>query len=125
MWRLVIPLSFQFSRNIGHIYENIVYLELLRRRKEPYYWKSKKGREVDFVIKKGLHIVEAIQVCFSLEDAGTRQREIEALRGARDELKAERLTVITDDEESTAHVASQHGEGEVNIKPLWKWLLRL
>jgi uncharacterized protein len=118
-------ISFQFSRNIGHIYENIVYLELLRRNKELYYWKSKKGREVDFVIKKGLHIIEAIQVCFSLEVAGTREREIEALREVRDELKAEHLTVITDDEESTAHVASQHGEGEINIKPLWKWLLHL
>lgn len=118
-------ISFQFSRNIGHIYENIVYLELLRRKKELYYWKSKKGREVDFVIKKGLHIIEAIQVCFSLEVAGTRQREIEALGEVRDELKAERLTVITDDEESTVHVASQHGEGEINIKPLWKWLLQL
>ena len=118
-------ISFQFSRNIGHIYENIVYLELLRRKKELYYWKSKKGREVDFVIKKGLHIIEAIQVCFSLEVAGTRQREIEALGEVRDELKVERLTVITDDEESTVHVASQHGEGEINIKPLWKWLLQL
>ena len=117
-------ISFQFSRNIGHIYENIVYLELLRRNKELYYWKSKKGREVDFVIKKGFHIIEAIQVCFSLEDAGTRQREIEALREVKDELKAERLTVITDDEESTAHVTSQHGEGKINIKPLWKWLLQ-
>lgn len=116
-------ISFQFSRNIGHIYENIVYLELLRRRKEPYYWKSKKGREVDFVIKKGLRIDEAIQVCFSLEGAGTRQREMEALREAMDELNVERLTVITDDEESTVHVDSQHGESEINIKPLWKWLL--
>lgn len=116
-------ISFKFSRNIGHIYENIVFLELLRRKKELYYWKSKKGREVDFVVKKGLHINEAIQVCFSLEDAGTRQREIEALREARDELKVGRLTVITDDEESTVHVTSQHGEDEINIKPLWKWLL--
>lgn len=116
-------ISFQFSRNIGHIYENIVYLELLRRNNELYYWKSKKGREVDFVVKKGLHIIEAIQVCFSLEDAGSRQREIEALREVKDELKTERLTVITDDEESTVNVTSQQGRCEINIKPLWKWLL--
>ncbi|MBU0463784.1 MAG: DUF4143 domain-containing protein, partial [Proteobacteria bacterium] len=93
-------ISFKFSRNIGHIYENIVFLELLRRNREPYYWKSKKGREVDFVIREGLNITEAIQVCFSLEDERTRQREMLALIEVKDELRAERLTVITDDEES-------------------------
>ena len=55
-------ISFKFSENIGHIYENLVFLELKRRNKEIYYWKSKKGKEVDFLIKKGLNIEEAIQV---------------------------------------------------------------
>ncbi|HHF51081.1 MAG TPA: ATP-binding protein [Candidatus Aminicenantes bacterium] len=116
-------ISFKFSRNMGHIYENIVFLELLRRNKELFYWKSKKGREVDFIIKEGLHITEAIQVCYSLEDERTRQREIEALIEVKDELKAERLTVITDDEESTVPVELQHVHGQINIIPLWKWLL--
>jgi predicted AAA+ superfamily ATPase len=110
-------ISFKFSRNIGHIYENIVFLELLRRNREPYYWKSKKGREVDFVIREGLNITEAIQVCFSLEDEKIRQREMQALIEVKDELRAEHLTVITDDEESS-------GQGEINIIPLWKWLLQ-
>jgi len=107
-------ISFKFSRNMGHIYENLVFLELLRRGKELYYWKSQKGREVDFVIKDGLDITEAIQVCYSLEDERTRQREMRALTEVKDELRVDRLTVITDDEES---------HGEINIMPLWKWLL--
>lgn len=115
--------SFKFSRNIGHIYENVVFLELLRRNKEIYYWKSKKGREVDFIIKEGLDITEAIQVCYSLEDERTRQREIQALTEVKDELRAERLTVITDDEESTVPVEFPRGYDEINIIPLWKWLL--
>jgi len=117
-------ISFKFSRNMGHIYENIVFLELLRRNKELYYWKSKKGKEVDFVIKEGLGITEAIQVCFSLEDERTRQRELQALTEVKYELRAERLTVITDDEESTIPVELPRGQGEINIIPLWKWLLR-
>ena len=108
---------------MGHIYENIVFLELLRRNKELYYWKSQKGREVDFVLKEGLNITEAIQVCYSLEDERTRQREIQALIEVKDELRAERLTVITDDEESTVSVEFPRGHNEINIIPLWKWLL--
>lgn len=117
-------ISFKFSRNIGHIYENIVFLELMRRNKEIYYWKSKKGGEIDFVVKQGLNITEAIQVCYSLENERTRQREIQALIEAKDELKAGRLTVITDDEESTVPVDSSHGHDKINILPLWKWLLQ-
>jgi uncharacterized protein len=116
-------ISFKFSRNIGHIYENIVFLELVRRNKELYYWKSKKGKEVDFIIKEGLNITEDIQVCFSLEDERTRQREIRALREVKDELKVKRFTVITDDEESTVPFELPRGQGEINIVPLWKWLL--
>ena len=116
-------ISFRFSRNMGHIYENIVFLELLRRNKEIYYWKSKKGKEVDFIVKEGLHITEAIQVCFSLEDVKTRQRELQALAEVKDELRAERLTVITDDEESTVPIEGKRGQGEINIISLWKWLL--
>jgi len=118
-------ISFKFSRNIGHIYENVVFLELLRRNKELYYWRSGKGREVDFVIKQGLRIIEAIQVCFSLANEKTKKREIQALIEAKDELQPDLLTVITDNEESTVTVESSHGQAEINIIPLWKWLLQL
>jgi len=118
-------ISFKFSRNIGHIYENVVFLELLRRNKELYYWRSGKGREVDFVIKQGLRIIEAIQVCFSLANEKTKKREIQALIEAKDELQPDLLTVITDNEESTVTVESLHGQAEINIIPLWKWLLQL
>jgi len=107
---------------MGHIYENIVFLELQRRNKDLYYWKSQKGKEVDFVIKKGLNITEAIQVCFSLADDKTRQRELRALAEVKNELKAEHLTVITDDEESTVPIEHPRCQGEINIIPLWKWL---
>src|SRR3972149_536661 len=45
-------MSFDFSRNLGHIYENLVFLELKRRNEEVFYCKSKKGREVDFIVQK-------------------------------------------------------------------------
>lgn len=85
-----------------------------------YYWKSSKGREVDFVIRRGLNIVKAVQVSQSLTDEKTRERELRALLDARDELEAEHLTVITEDEEGDIIL-----EGvSVEIVPAWKWLIR-
>ena len=112
-------ISFKFSENIGHIYENLVFLELKRRNKEIYYWKSKKGKEVDFLIKKGLNIEEAIQVSYNLNYKKTLDREIESLLIAKDKFKIEHLSIITEDEEAEKEI----GDVKVRIIPLWKWLL--
>lgn len=112
-------ISFKFSQNLGHLYENIVFLELKRRGKDVYYWKSDKGKEVDFVIKEGLKISEAVQVSLSLADERTRTRELQALIDAKEELGVERLTVITDDEEEDIRMDGI----KVKVIPLWKWLL--
>ena len=112
-------ISFKFSENIGHIYENLVFLELKRRNKEIYYWKSKKGKEVDFLIKKGLNIEEAIQVSYNLNYKKTLDREIESLLIAKDKFKIEHLSIITEDEEAEKEI----GNVKIRIIPLWKWLL--
>ena len=112
-------ISFKFSENIGHIYENLVFLELKRRNKEIYYWKSKKGKEIDFLIKKGLNIEEAIQVSYNLNDKKTLDREIESLLIAKDEFKIKHLSIITEDEEAEKEI----GDVKIKIVPLWKWLL--
>ena len=112
--------SFRFSRNSGHLLENLVCVELLRRRAELYYWKSAKGREVDFVMRRGSDIEQAIQVSHSLADDKTRERELRALLDAREELKAEKLTVITEDEEGSI---IRDGV-TVEIVPAWKWSMR-
>jgi hypothetical protein len=112
--------AFKFSENIGHIYENMVFLELKRRNKEIFYWKSKRGLEVDFVLKRGLEIEDAVQVCFSLTDKRTRNREIESLLAAKNELNASNLVIITEDEKGEEEIDGT----TIKIIPLWKWLLR-
>ncbi len=112
--------SFQISKNIGHIYENLVFLELKRQNKELYYWKDEKGREVDLVIRSGREIEEMIQVCYNMSNPNTRNREIQALIEAHQELKKPKLTLITDDEENIY----QSGNISINIIPLWKWLIK-
>jgi len=111
-------ISFKFSENIGHIYENLVFLELKRRNKEIYYWKSKKGKEVDFLIKRGLDIEEAIQVSYNLNDKKTLDREIESLLLAKEEFKIKYLTIVTEDED----IEKEIGNVKIKIIPLWKWL---
>lgn len=113
-------IAFKFSENIGHIYENIVFIELQRKNKEVFYWKSKRGREVDFVIKSGLKIDEAIQVCFSFTDKKTRDRELESLLSAKNELNVDNLVMITEDEKGEEVIDG----ASVRIIPLWKWLLQ-
>ena len=70
------------------------------------------------MIREGLKITEAIQVCFSLSDEKTKNRELQALSDARNELKTDVLTVLTDDEEGMLDIE----EGTVRVIPLWKWL---
>lgn len=112
-------ISFKFSQNLGHLYENIVFLELMRRNEEVFYWKSEKGREVDFIIKKGLKIEKAIQVALSLSDRRVKDREIQALADAKEELKPKQLIILTEDEEGTEFIS----DIEIRILPVWKWLL--
>jgi len=112
-------ISFAFSRNLGRVYENMVFLELLRRNEEVYYWKSAKGREVDFIVKKGHRIDKAVQVTLSLSDRKVKERELLGLRDAEEELKPAQLVVLTEDEEGKEMVDGV----EVTVVPVYKWLL--
>ena len=113
---LINALSFKISHNLGKLYENIVAVELKRRKKDIYYWKDYQQREVDFVIKKGLKVLQLIQVSYEMEDIKTEKRETDALIRASKELKCKDLLVITQDLEKE--------EEGIKFIPLWKWLLR-
>lgn len=69
--------SFKFSEDSGKLLENIVFLELLRRKQFPYYWKDDKT-EVDFLLRDGLKPSRLINVCYSL-NADSLAREISSL----------------------------------------------
>ncbi|MDD4251039.1 MAG: ATP-binding protein [Candidatus ainarchaeum sp.] len=109
-------IGFRFSKDSGRLLENIVFLELKRMSKEIYYYKEK--FECDFVIKKGLNIVEAIQVCYQLNEEN-KVREISGLIDAcKTHNLKEGLLLTFDDEE----VLQKDGI-KVIVKPVWKWLL--
>ena len=102
--------AFLFSKDIGRLAENLVFLELLRRGYEVRYWKDK--REVDFIAQKEGRTL-AINVCY--EDA-IPERETEGLKGLKDSgLKADGLFLVTRDTDKKPD--------RIRFFPLWEWLL--
>lgn len=87
--------SFNVSKKIGANLENIIFLELRRRNKEIYYYKTEKGREIDFLMQKE-DVTELIQVSVTLENEETRHRELRVFSEAKKELRGEtRAMLIT------------------------------
>lgn len=80
----------------GHILENVVYLELLRRGYKVYVGKSG-DKEVDFVVenKEGLRYY---QVAYTTRDEITLERELSALQSINDHYPKYILTMDIDPE---------------------------
>lgn len=72
----------QRTRDIGHVLENIVYLELKRRDYQVYIGKVD-NLEVDFVAQKGDQIIY-YQVAANVTDPATYEREFAPLKKIRD-----------------------------------------
>ncbi|MFH1049251.1 MAG: ATP-binding protein, partial [Patescibacteria group bacterium] len=92
-------ISFKFSENRGKFLENLVFLELLRRKNEVYYYKTKNNLEIDFLIKEKNAPSALIQVAQKLDDTKTKAREIKSLIVALGELNLSNGLILTEDEE--------------------------
>jgi len=109
-------LGFSFSANAGRILENIVLLQLLRQGCEVYYFKEKK--ECDFVVKKGLNIIAAIQVCESLHPENY-QRECDGLAEAMQAYGLKNGLIITNNNTLTQGQIPEN----IQIAEAYHWLL--
>lgn len=108
-----------FSENLGKIMENAVFLELLRRKTDIFYFKAVTQEEADFVIKEGKTIKQICQVCYDLSELDVRNREIYSLIKASKELKCNDIFIITWDYEAEERIKSK----KIRFIPFWKWLL--
>lgn len=75
--------------NSGHLLENIVFTALRRTSPHVYYYKTKGGREVDFIVQTQDRTEDTVQVCESIANDKTRKREVLALSEAMAELGVE------------------------------------
>jgi predicted AAA+ superfamily ATPase len=115
---LMRQLSFQHSEDHGRLLENVVYLQLKRQAKKVYYHHNKS--ECDFVIKEKNSITQAIQVCWSLYDDKTKQREVKGLLDAMTTYQLKEGLILTEDENDRISVDDKI----INIMPVWLWLLK-
>jgi len=108
------------EQNFGWRLENIVCIELLRRRNQTlndvYYFKN--GYEIDFVLVSDNKVVELIQVSVDISAQKTFNRETNALFRAADELRCNNLTLITLNENRIYTIDNQ----TINIISILKWL---
>jgi uncharacterized protein len=114
---LIRKLGFIFSEDKGRFLENMVFVELRRRGREVFYFRGKS--ECDFLIRDGIKITGAIQVCYSLSEMETREREVKGLLEALVTYNLDDGLILTND---TEEILEQQGK-HINIYPVFKWLM--
>lgn len=108
--------GFNFSQNIGKNLENVVFIELKRRKNEVYYF-AEKG-ECDFIVKVRNKAAQVIQVCYNFNKEN-KEREINGLLEAINKFKLNKGYIITFDQEEEF---DQEGK-KIIVTPVWKWML--
>lgn len=105
--------GFRISEDQGRLLENIVFIELKRRRYEVYFHKIK--RECDFIIKEAHKITQAIQVTAHLGTEEIKQREFEGLKEAMMTYRLDQGLILTEN--------TEFKQDNITVMPIWKWLL--
>ena len=103
----------QSAKDLGHLLENVVYLELLRRKNRVNIGKLAE-KEVDFVATN-MNEVEYYQVCASVLDEKTLERELAPLKEIKDNYPKILLTL-----DDIGNGANYEGIRQINVID---WLL--
>jgi predicted AAA+ superfamily ATPase len=97
----------------------MVFTALRRISPDIFYFKTKTGKEVDFIVKIENGFRMLIQVCESLADPLTKKREVTALAEAMAELKLSTGTIVTRGENEKISL----GDSIIEVVPAWRFLL--
>lgn len=113
----VIRNSSSFFDDRGRLLENLVFLNLKRKYKEIFYFQG--NAECDFLVKKDLKVVKAIQVCYDV-NRDSREREINGLLEAMNKFNLKEGSIITFNQEDKFVMKDKI----VKLIPAWKWLIK-
>ena len=113
--------AFSLSDNLGCLLENQVFVELLRQGydtdKTMFYYRSRNDKEVDFVLRKGTHIEQLVQVYYDMSSPKTEKREVDSLIECAEELNCSNLVIVTNNEE---RIIEKDGF-RIDVVPVAKW----
>ncbi|HLP47965.1 MAG TPA: ATP-binding protein [Candidatus Kapabacteria bacterium] len=121
-WALADAIAPAEGVEITKKFENMVFIELLRRGYQVFYYLTKENYEIDFIAvgkadqKKA---VQLYQVCYQFSDPDVRDRELRGILKTTSFLGIQDAYVITFNEEETIDLAGI----KVNVLPAWKWLI--
>ena len=116
---MVTSIAPKILENKGHLLENMIFTHLRRHTEQIYYYRTKNGKEIDFIWMDNRGNRHLMQISFSLKDPATRKREISSLSFAMEELNLRQSTIITYNEEDLIKVET----GTIRIIPAWKYML--
>ncbi len=122
---MINAVSFQFSSNTGKLFENAVFVELLRRSSysgkdsEVYFWQDQQGIEVDFVVKQGKKVDRLIQVSSEMKSKDVWEREVRGLVEASEHLRCDNLLILGGDDSKEIEKDGKL----IKVIPLPLWLL--
>lgn len=108
--------AFKHSADKGRLLENLIFIELKRRRKNVFYFREK--NECDFILEQNGSVTDIIQVCSQL-NRENESRELMGLAEAAQIFHLKDGTLITYDLEKTMEFKNI----KIQIIPAWKWLL--
>lgn len=110
-------MAFRNAADNGPLLENLVFLHLRRCGYEAEYVSTGEGGETDFLASHATTgKVCLVQSCWDMADRKTFDRELRGLRSTMKELSVDIGTVVTWDDEVEL-------PGNINVVPVWKWLL--
>ncbi len=105
--------------NTGHALESVVFTELQRRGAEIAYVKTASGFEVDFLARYPDGTEELIQVCRSIDDPDTRERETRALQDPSSEHPNAGQVILT----MESRMPFPPVPTPINVSSAWKWMI--
>lgn len=103
----------------SRLFENLVFNFLQRKYTDIHYYKTTNNKEVDFLVNDPGN-KRLIQACYTLENHDTREREMNSLLKALEELQLETGYVFTAND---SEVVSKNGK-TIKIIPFWQEALK-